>query len=118
MEKIKENETIDFERKNILLWIGSMNDKKTVWIGRQTATKKEDLSEEKTDDEEDNNPLVEYRMDFENRDEAVKHVIQKLREISTENLNADNLKEEDIQIIQNLLEKGENKIETSKILKD
>ncbi len=118
MENLKENELINFERKNILLWIGSMNDKKTVWIGRQTATKKEGSSEEKTDNEEDNKPLVEYRMDFGNRDEAVQYVIKKLREISDENLNTDNLKEEDIQIIQNLLENGENKIETSKILKD
>ena len=118
MEKIKGNETIDFERKNILLWIGSMGDKKTVWIGRQNAPEKESGPEENLDDEEDNKPLVEYRMDFKNRDEAVLYVIQKLREISIENLNKDNLKEEDIQIIQNLLENGENKIETSKILKD
>lgn len=99
-EQINESNQVDFSRKNLLIWIGSMNEKPTAWIG--TAN--------------DNMPIVDYKMDFESKDEAIKYITETLRKLSSENSNKNNLDENDILTIQNILEGKENKLKTSNCL--
>ena len=99
MESIKN--VVNFERKNLLIWIGLMNGKPTAWIGRQN-----------------DNATIDYKEGFEDRDLVIKYIIGKIEELSEENISGDNLKEEDILVIQNILERGENKLETKEILKN
>ena len=102
MENAIEKNPLNFKRKNLCVFIGSMLGKPTAWIGT----------------ENDMAPIVEYKMDFENRNLAIEYILETLKKLSLDNSNGDNLNESDIETIGEFLKKGENKLKTKEILKD
>ncbi|MEI8338125.1 MAG: hypothetical protein WCF92_03195 [bacterium] len=98
MEKIKEEPT-NFERNNLMVWIGKMNGKRTAWVGT----------------EKDNVTLV-YKVDFENKNQAIDYIKENLEKLSQENVNLDNLSNGDIKVIEKILKEGEDKVKTRDIL--
>lgn len=100
MEKI-EDRKINFDRKNLLVWIGSLNEKLTVWIGT-----------------ENDNETIEYKTDLENRELAIDYISSTLKKLSENDGKENNLQDEDIKTINSFLEKGENVLKTKDILKN